>query len=188
MRSKLKKSNSEGFTIIEVMIVLVIAGLILLIVFLAVPALQRSARNTSRKSDVSALSAAVSEFINNNNGAMPGTAAANTTYTAATSTVTFGVGQAGVSTTEGKVGYYNAGQGVTNGKVDVTNAAAPTYTGGAANDYVMIAEGSQCGTFTAQAGATPTKYTTVAASSESFAVLYEIENGGSSYQAVCTAS
>jgi prepilin-type N-terminal cleavage/methylation domain-containing protein len=35
-----------GFTIIEVMIVLAIAGLILLIVFLAVPALEREARNT----------------------------------------------------------------------------------------------------------------------------------------------
>jgi prepilin-type N-terminal cleavage/methylation domain-containing protein len=38
MLKKLKKSDS-GFTIIEVMIVLAIAGLILLIVFLAVPAM-----------------------------------------------------------------------------------------------------------------------------------------------------
>ena len=48
MLSKLKKSN-QGFTIIEVMIVLAIAGLILLIVFLAVPALQRNGRNTTKK-------------------------------------------------------------------------------------------------------------------------------------------
>ena len=40
MLNKLKKSDKDGFTIIEVMIVLAIAGLILLIVFLAVPALQ----------------------------------------------------------------------------------------------------------------------------------------------------
>src|SRR5258708_36141034 len=62
MLNKLKLSKSQkGFTIIEVMIVLVIAGLILLIVFLAVPALQRNARNTHRKSDIAGLLAARSE-------------------------------------------------------------------------------------------------------------------------------
>jgi prepilin-type N-terminal cleavage/methylation domain-containing protein len=72
MLQKLQKRNSEeGFTIIEVLIVLAIAGLILLIVFLAVPALQRNARNTSRKNDVSSLASAVSEFVNNNDGQNP---------------------------------------------------------------------------------------------------------------------
>jgi len=65
------KTNQKGFTIIEVMIVLVIAAVILLIVFLAVPALQRNSRNTTLKNDVAALLATVSEFQNNNNGAMP---------------------------------------------------------------------------------------------------------------------
>lgn len=46
-----KPPNKQGFTIIEVMIVLAIAGLILLIVFLAIPSLERSARNTQRKHD-----------------------------------------------------------------------------------------------------------------------------------------
>ena len=36
--------KESGFTIVEVMIVLAIAGLILAIVFIAVPALQRNAR------------------------------------------------------------------------------------------------------------------------------------------------
>jgi prepilin-type N-terminal cleavage/methylation domain-containing protein len=71
MLNKLKKINSGGFTIIEVMIVLAIAGLILLIVFLAVPALQRNARNTQRKQDISALVSAINEYVNNNNGALP---------------------------------------------------------------------------------------------------------------------
>jgi prepilin-type N-terminal cleavage/methylation domain-containing protein len=71
MLSKLKKSKSEGFTIIEVMIVLAIAGLILLIVFLAIPALQRNSRNTQRKSDASAMGAAIANFTDNNNGALP---------------------------------------------------------------------------------------------------------------------
>jgi prepilin-type N-terminal cleavage/methylation domain-containing protein len=46
------KNRSRGFTIIEVMIVLAIAGTILLIVFLAIPALQRSERNHNRKEAV----------------------------------------------------------------------------------------------------------------------------------------
>ena len=40
MLNKIKKDN-KGFTIIEVLIVLAIAGLIMLTVFLAVPSLQR---------------------------------------------------------------------------------------------------------------------------------------------------
>ncbi len=64
----LKKSNQKGFSIIEVLIVLAIAGLIMLIVFLAVPALQRNARNQSRQSDGSKISAAITQCLSNNNG------------------------------------------------------------------------------------------------------------------------
>ncbi len=71
MLKKINKTKSEGFTIIEVIIVLAIAGLILLIVLLAVPALQRSARNTAIKNDSSALAAGISDFESNNNGAVP---------------------------------------------------------------------------------------------------------------------
>ncbi len=61
----------EGFTIIEVMIVLAIAGLIMLIVFLAVPALQRNARNTQRKADVSQVLALVHEYKGNHGNKLP---------------------------------------------------------------------------------------------------------------------
>ena len=69
----LKKLNDtrKGFTIIEVLIVLAIAGLILLIVFLAVPALQRNSRNTQVKNAAAGILGAVSEFSNNNNGQLP---------------------------------------------------------------------------------------------------------------------
>ncbi|MCA9347877.1 type II secretion system protein [Candidatus Saccharibacteria bacterium] len=68
MVSKLNKDN-KGFTIIEVLIVLAIAGLIMLIVFLAIPALQRSQRNTQRKSDASAIVTAINNASTNANGA-----------------------------------------------------------------------------------------------------------------------
>jgi prepilin-type N-terminal cleavage/methylation domain-containing protein len=55
-------NNKWGFTIIEVMIVLAIAGLIMLIVFLAVPALGRNARNTERRNDLGKFVAAIEEY------------------------------------------------------------------------------------------------------------------------------
>lgn len=69
-RMKSRRSSEGGFTIIEVLIVLAIAGLIMLIVFLAVPALQRNSRNTQRSNDASRISAAVNECLNNRNGRM----------------------------------------------------------------------------------------------------------------------
>ena len=65
------QTNQSGFTIIEVLIVLAIAGLIMLIVFLAVPALQRNSRNTQRRNDAAGLLGAVNEWATNNNGNMP---------------------------------------------------------------------------------------------------------------------
>lgn len=69
------KKNQKGFTIIEVLIVLAIAGLIMLIVFLAVPGLQRSSRNNGRKNDASHIAAAISNYMSNNNGVAPSTPA-----------------------------------------------------------------------------------------------------------------
>ena len=55
-----------GFTLIEVVLVLAIAGLIFLMVFIALPALQRSQRNTRRKSDLARISTAVTDYTTNN--------------------------------------------------------------------------------------------------------------------------
>jgi prepilin-type N-terminal cleavage/methylation domain-containing protein len=68
MLQKYKTKREEGFTIIEVLIVLAIAGLIILIVFLAVPALQRNSRNTQRNNDASLIAGAINECLNNRNG------------------------------------------------------------------------------------------------------------------------
>ena len=47
-----KRTPRGGFTIIEVVLVLAIAGLIFLMVFIALPALQRSQRDTQRRDDI----------------------------------------------------------------------------------------------------------------------------------------
>ncbi len=72
------KKRTEGFTIIEVLIVLAIAGLIILIVLLAVPALQRNTRNTGRKEDAGRIATAVNDYVSNNGGALPLNAGWNT--------------------------------------------------------------------------------------------------------------
>jgi prepilin-type N-terminal cleavage/methylation domain-containing protein len=68
MLKQYKTKDQKGFTIIEVLIVLAIAGLILLIVFLAVPALQRNSRNTQRKTDIGRIGSAATTVIANSNG------------------------------------------------------------------------------------------------------------------------
>lgn len=118
MLQKIQKRKEKGFTIIEVLIVLAIAGLILLVVFLAVPALQRNSRNTQRKNDVSALLGAVSEYVNNNGGSLPPNSAAITALA--------------------KTGYYTGSdiQALAAG----AQSALPTTS-----DAVRIVTGAKCG-------------------------------------------
>lgn len=51
--------SGRGFTIIEVVLVLALAGLIFLMIFLALPTLQRSQRDQQRRNDLSEFNAAV---------------------------------------------------------------------------------------------------------------------------------
>ncbi len=63
--------KEKGFTIIEVVLVLAIAALIFLMVFIALPALQRNQRDTQRRNDASRFISQLSQFATNNNGTMP---------------------------------------------------------------------------------------------------------------------
>ena len=64
-------SQAKGFTIIEVVLVLAIAGLIFLMVFIALPALQRNQRDTQMKNDMSRVVAALNSYKANNRGKLP---------------------------------------------------------------------------------------------------------------------
>ena len=64
-------SQKPAFTIIEVVLVLAIAGLIFLMVFIALPALQRNQRDTQRKNDIGRVLTAVQKYQANNRGNMP---------------------------------------------------------------------------------------------------------------------
>lgn len=65
------KTKNKGFTIIEVVLVLAIAGLIFMMVFIALPALQRSQRDTQRKNDLSRAITALNSYQSNNRGNLP---------------------------------------------------------------------------------------------------------------------
>ncbi len=129
MSYKNSKANS-GFTIIEVLIVLAIAGLILLIVFLAVPALQRNSRNTAIKNDVQNVLGGVSEFQGANNGKLPST----TNGVSGTGTITY---TAGTGSTQTSINI----QGTT--KV-TTVATAPTANGSVPQGEIQIVIGKKC--------------------------------------------
>ena len=63
--------NDKGFTIIEVALVLAIAGLIFLVVFIAWPALQNSQKDTAARQDVNHVVTAVESFKTDNQGTPP---------------------------------------------------------------------------------------------------------------------
>ncbi len=67
----IQRKGQSGFTIIEVVLVLAIAGLIFLMVFIALPALQRSQRDTQRRDDVSRAVSQLQSYATNNRGDLP---------------------------------------------------------------------------------------------------------------------
>lgn len=64
-------NQKKGFTIIEVVLVLAIAGLIFLMVFIALPALQRGQRDQQRENDLNRLQTALNSYQSNNRNAIP---------------------------------------------------------------------------------------------------------------------
>ena len=66
--TKANINSKSGFTIIEVVLVLAIAGLIFLMVFVALPALQRSQRDTQRRNDLSRVDTSMVQYQTNNQG------------------------------------------------------------------------------------------------------------------------
>lgn len=152
MLKNLKKENS-GFTIIEVLIVLAIAGLIMLIVFMAVPALQRNSRNTQRKSDVSAMLGAVSEYVSNNGGRLP---------------TTSGDFSAAFVNAVPNLGFYESANADYSYSASA-RGAVPAFPAG--NDIVVVYNYLKCSNAT-----TPT---VTGASSRSIAALYKVEGSSS---------
>jgi prepilin-type N-terminal cleavage/methylation domain-containing protein len=127
----IRKQSQKGFTIIEVVLVLAIAALIFLIVFLAVPALQRSQRDTQRRSDVGRLVTSVTNYVGNHQGSLP------TTVDAAYLNKYLRVNTDKFS--DPRLGDYN----ITAGVNTTTPAASATFNGASANG-VDVLQGRFC--------------------------------------------
>jgi len=162
MLNKLKTRKQEGFTIIEVLIVLAIAGLIIAIVLFAVPNLQKSGRNTAIKNDASALAGAIGDFESNNNGAVPtkGTFG-NGQFALANATITTG----GTAKLQGATNVMNVNTGTATFAATTPPVAGAQVTAG--NLYVDTGEGCQT-----TSGTAPIK------SSRAFAIYYWTEASG----------
>lgn len=158
MRNISKRNG--GFTIIEVLIVLAIAALIMLIVFLAVPSLQRNSRNSGRTNDISRIGAAVNDWVSNNNGAV----------------FVAGAGNANLTSVLNSVGASSLSQYVpTAGTTFTVATGARAALASTSPDNIVVVTGAQCGT----GGAT------VAGSARQMALQWQKE-GGSGPIPVCT--
>ena len=74
------RTTQKGFTIIEVVLVLAIAALIFLMIFIALPALQRGQRDTARKQDIGTIASAVNTYRSNHRGSLPAAGTSMSTY------------------------------------------------------------------------------------------------------------
>jgi len=165
MYQKIRK-RTEGFTIIEVLIVLAIAGLILLIVFIAVPALQRNARNTQRKNDIAGILGIVTEFSNNNAGQLP------TTATLFLKAAVVG-GGAGTQQATVNTSYYDSASGMTLTMSATTGAVTNPNN----SDQVVLVRGAACD------GTTGNSIGGAGVSGRSVVALFTLEGGARQCQA-----
>ncbi len=175
-------NDKKGFTIIEVVLVLAIAGLIFLMVFVALPALQRSQRDTARRNDMSRVDTSLIQYQTNNqdtgNGDLPGDGTSEITWTAPQDG-TFGADGCGSNAACKFVQrYMNSGtDSDTNTFKDPDGTYYSVSIGPGAwdddltdMDYVIyIRTGAQCKGETAESSGAAARH---------FAVLYRLEGAG----------
>ena len=182
------QKNKHGFTIIEVVLVLAIAGLIFLMVFIALPALQRSQRDTQRRNDMARVATALTQYQSNNGGNLPAPASGSTTVTCDAGSGTVGSAAGNIkpntsNTYSSNVAckfiaqYMNSSSATTNDFKDPDGTAYGVHIESLAKDVTKSATGNH----------TIDIYTGAACSGEQakgsgnareYAVLYKLEGAG----------
>ena len=151
MKQNIKKQlkDAKGFTIIEVALVLAIAGLIFLVVFLALPALQRSQRDTARRQDAGRIISGLQNCMADNQGDL---------------TNCYGTGAGGIN---GPVAssYYIGGKLSQITTIDTSKTTSP---GANDNSIANVVQGGSCNGTTIATGGN---------SSKNAAVVVNIESG-----------
>ena len=142
--------QNKGFSIIELVLVLAIAGLIFLMVFIALPALRRSQQDMGRKNDSSTVVSAIGTYRSNNR-------------------------TGGTMTSANVQGYITSLNQYA--KTDVVVAAKGTRTTAEPKeDEILVYTAAKCGSTPGLAEAHPM----VTASSRQAAVFVRLENNGGS--------
>lgn len=171
------RRNLRGFTIVEIMIVMAVAGVIMVVVLGAVPQAQRNQRNNSRKALAQRLMSSLENYNANNQGSYP----------------FVGVNGTWVSCNNQSGGGGNCGdwfsQYVSNEKIKISdpssgNNIAINYSNSTANPTpsqwtpgnVYIGVGDVCSSASLAAG-----QSLGSATSKQFAMVVELENTGAWY-------
>lgn len=162
-----KLKRTKGFTIIEVVLVLAIAGLIFMMVFVALPALQRAQKDTETKNNVSVIAAGIVTYVSNNSGVFP----LATSIT--TSNLTSGLGA-----------YISEVFRSNTSLVTVKTAAVPiggTLVSPVSVGEVTVVKGTKCG-LESVVGGVITRNLSQDNSPRSYSIVAHLEaGGGSSY-------
>ena len=153
-----KHKQKQGFTIIEVVLVLAIAALIFLMVFMALPALQRSQRDTQRKNDMGRLKTAIDSYKANNRGRLP---TELTNNSQPFSSFSFGINY--MKADQGK---FNDPDGSPYLVRYLPRSSGPIPSG--QPHSIFISPGSKCNGEALDSAGGPTNY----------AIQYNLENGG----------
>ena len=137
------KQLTKGFTIIEVVLVLAIAGLIFLMVFVALPALQSGQRDTARKDDVGTVATSVSNFVANNRGRFPDTAAlreyaTNISTNTDPAAMTVVARQAAIPIEQSQIKVVQGARCGDTGKANSDGVASQAVVEGTRNQFVVI--------------------------------------------------
>jgi len=167
------KKDNKGFTIIEVALVLAIAGLIFLVVFLALPALQRSQRDTARRQDVGRVVSALQAYASDNQSSVPAVTGTTSIYWNSSAAVNAWVTGSATGTTKDTVlgGYIGALAQAT--QINMTATAGNTAT----TSMIVITVSAVCGS----GGTVVTSGTGLngkVPSSRDAAVQFQLESGG----------
>lgn len=167
------QKKTKGFTIIEVVLVLAIAGLIFLMVFIALPALQRSQRDSQRKQDLGRVITAIANYSSANRGAIPTVAADFTSlingYLASASSGDSFIDPAGANTSQipAPTTYLFAAP-TTGAQVTLPNTG--TFSSSVTQNVIYPTTGATC--------STTAPGQTVAAGTRKIAVRMVLEGGG----------
>lgn len=129
-------TKEKGFSIIEVVLVLAIAGLIFLMVFIALPALQRNQRDQARQTEVGTIVSAINTYMGSNNGQMP---------TSANRVAGIVSGNAGSNALESGTTVRLISYSTASGNVTRADTVAGTNRS-VGTDEILIVTGSKCPT------------------------------------------